>query len=355
MSHLLLRLPDLVFGVLLQHFVPASLLLYAWQRPQDAQQAVSTIFGDVVTLSALTRSIQALLIVNLIRRLNAWAGHRALYNHIRDPTWDWSRETVLITGGSSGIGAAIVNVLSRKGIKVAIIDLHPPKSPLPSSATFHRADITSPDAIRAAAQEIRQSVGDPTVLINNAGYASWSPLLTESYETVRRTFDANIISHWTMAKEFVPSMVKKNHGHVVTVASMTAFWTIAGNVDYSATKAGLVAFHEGLAQELRWREGAGRVRTSIVHPTWARTPLLDTIPRDSGERFGPTVSADEVANAVVGQLLRGESGQLFVPGRMCLMAGLRGFPTWMAEGIRDLGRGSLLGGGGSEGARGGSG
>jgi all-trans-retinol dehydrogenase (NAD+) len=74
--------------------------------------------------------------------------------------------------------------------------------------------------------------------------------------------DVNLISHFITVKEFVPAMVKSNHGHVVTVASMGSFSTYSQCVDYGCSKAGLVAFHEGLGQELKSRYGAPKVRTT---------------------------------------------------------------------------------------------
>jgi len=79
---------------------------------------------------------------------------------------------------------------------------------------------------------------------------------------VRLVFDVNTISHFLLTKEFVPDMAAKNHGHVVTVASMASFMVHAQNVDYACSKASALAFHEGLAQELKSRYGADKVRTT---------------------------------------------------------------------------------------------
>jgi short-subunit dehydrogenase len=65
-----------------------------------------------------------------------------------------------------------------------------------------------------------------------------------------------------MVREFLPAMIKKNHGHVVTIASMASFLVLAGNVDYSCSKASALAFNEGLASELKARYNAPEVRTT---------------------------------------------------------------------------------------------
>jgi short-subunit dehydrogenase len=65
-----------------------------------------------------------------------------------------------------------------------------------------------------------------------------------------------------LLQEFLPAMVKSNHGHIVSLASMASFSTQATNVDYAATKAGVLVLHEGLAQELRFVYNAPKVRTT---------------------------------------------------------------------------------------------
>ena len=86
-------------------------------------------------------------------------------------------------------------------------------------------------------------------------------MLDESEDQIRRVFDVNIIAHFLLVKEFLPAMIKQNHGHVVTVASVASFVTGVRNVDYACTKVSVLAFHEGLAQELKHTYKARNVRT----------------------------------------------------------------------------------------------
>lgn len=94
---------------------------------------------------------------------------------------------------------------------------------------FYQCDVTKPDQIASAAAEIRNSHGDPTVLINNAGIGTGHTILDGSEERTRLTFEVNTMAHFWTVREFVPAMVKRNHGHVVTIASMASkfspwFW-----------------------------------------------------------------------------------------------------------------------------------
>ena len=110
--------------------------------------------------------------------------------------------------------------------------------------------------------KIRGTYGAPTVLINNAGVAMMKTILDETEAQIVKTFEVNIISHFILVKEVLPAMIEHNHGHIVTLASLASYVAIAQNVDYSCTKAATLAFHEGLAAEIRARYRAPGIRTT---------------------------------------------------------------------------------------------
>lgn len=130
-----------------------------------------------------------------------------------------------------------------------------------STASFYQCDITSTANLKEVAAAIRQKHGHPTILINNAGFGRGGTILDESESDIRRTFEVNTISHFWTVKEFVPDMIQKNHGHIITIASLASFIAPGEIVDYSCTKAAALAFHEGLTQELKHWHKVGKVRT----------------------------------------------------------------------------------------------
>ncbi|KAI8269163.1 Dehydrogenase RED2 [Colletotrichum sp. SAR11_239] len=231
------RIPDLL------RFLKISKISKSFSRNGWARYALAVLLG----WTAVKKASRAL-------------GDAALNNYSHDK-YDWRRELVLVTGGSGDMGDMLVRKLAKNCVKVVSIDIVPPRTPLPSNAYFYQADITKATSIKEAADQIRQDHGDPTVLVNNAGVMKISTILDETEEQIRQTFDVNIISNFLLIKEFLPSMIKRNHGHVVTIASMASFVTGVQNVDYSCTKVGALALHEGLAQELRHRYHAPKVRT----------------------------------------------------------------------------------------------
>lgn len=251
-----------VQGILLQPIVTAGLLFASLNRPVEGQRILSLITQNAVQPKTLNLALKVLLAAGILYRSNKYLSRLALNNYVSDRSWDWGREVVIVTGGSSGIGAEIVRQLSDQSIKVVILDVAPPQSPMAKNTRFYKIDVTSVQEIQEVAAKIRQELGEPTVLINNAGLGYAKTILDESYEEIQRVFEVNTLAHFKLVKEFLPYMIKQNHGHVITVASMASFVSAAANVSYSATKAAALAFHEGLASELKTRYGANKVRTT---------------------------------------------------------------------------------------------
>ncbi|KAH6683865.1 short chain dehydrogenase/reductase [Halenospora varia] len=320
--------------ILLQPVLTGALLLARSQDQSKYDQLISTVTKNRINPSLFDSVTKVLLVSGLLYQLNNTLTRLALNNFRSDKSWDWQKEVVLVTGGCSGIGQLIVEKLSEQNIKVVIFDVVEPRSPLSPTTKFYKVDITSTSAIHEAAEKIREEVGHPTVLVNNAGVGFNKEILESTEEQIRLTFNVNVVAHFLLVREFVPHMIQENHGHIVTIASMASFLVHAGNVDYASTKAAALAFHEGLSQELKARYGASKVRTTVVHPTWVRTPLIEHLSKKKDFKDFVLEPAT-VANAVVSQIRKAESAQLILPGRYSIMSSARGWPSWLQEGLRN--------------------
>ncbi|KAI9038615.1 NAD(P)-binding protein [Aspergillus affinis] len=268
-----------------------------------------------------------------LRWANSYLSKWGLNNNVKDNTWDWSREIVVVTGGSGGIGAKIVSSLANRNITVIILDVVEPHESQARNVFFYNVDITNVEDLQATAKRIRSEHGDPTVLINNAGTGSGRPILEIPTAQAQKVFNVNIVSHFLLIQEFLPSMVSRNHGHVVTMASTASFLTQGANVDYSCTKAAALSFHEGLGQELRFVYKAPSVRTTIVHPSWVRTAMIQRF-LDKGLVNNAAIDPEDVAGAVVNQILSGYGAQIVLPPSLGWLSLFRGLPSWWQEKMR---------------------
>lgn len=194
--------------------------------------------------------------------INKTLNRIVLYRSSTAQPWDWIKAIVLITGGSGGIGSEMFIKLSRRNITVVSFDIQPPKCTLSTNAHFYEVDVTSPPSIPEAMQQVRREIGDPKVLINNTGIALGKDILPCTTDQIKQMVEVNLLAHFWLVQELLPSMIKQKHGHILTIASLASFITIASNIGYSCTKAGLVAFHEGLTQDLKHRYNARDVLTS---------------------------------------------------------------------------------------------
>ncbi|KAL8642728.1 MAG: hypothetical protein Q9228_000613 [Teloschistes exilis] len=201
---------------------------------------------------------KVLVYLGVIRWLNDLLSTAAL-NNWTSSKYEWSKELVVVTGGSGGIGKSIALLLAEKGATIAILDVQPLTFEPPPNIHFYSCDITSESAVSTTASSIRSTFGNPTILINNAGIAIGRSLLSTTEASVQKVFDVNILSHFRLVREFVPAMVAANHGTVVTIASIASAVPAPQIVPYSCTKSAAVALHEGLAAELNVRYNAPKV------------------------------------------------------------------------------------------------
>ncbi|KAK0171477.1 hypothetical protein PV327_011239, partial [Microctonus hyperodae] len=100
------------------------------------------------------------------------------------------------------------------------------------------------------AEIIKKEVGQISILVNNAGVVNGKKLMDMSDELMSRTMNVNIMAHFWTAKAFLPSMMEKNEGHIVSVASLAGHVGVPKLTDYCASKSAVIAFNEALRMEL---------------------------------------------------------------------------------------------------------
>jgi all-trans-retinol dehydrogenase (NAD+) len=230
----------------------------------------------------------------------------------------------------------VVKRLINKGIRVAILDIRqlPPSLRDSANIKFFACDITNSNAVYSTAQQIKATLGAPTILVNNAGIFAPHTILNTPDDYLRKIFDVNVLSNWYTIKAFLPDMLQHNKGHIVTVASTASFVGVAGMADYTATKAAILSFHEALNQELRHHYNSPNVLTTSIHPHWVRTPLLAPIEDELKKRGEPIIEPAVVADAIAESIVSCSSRQIMLPSDASKASYVRGMPNWLQESLR---------------------
>ncbi|CAO1629233.1 unnamed protein product [Parajaminaea phylloscopi] len=323
-------------------------LLYLWeQRSAPGGLSSSTPLPSLSHLKELLfkrhKWIGRLFVFGLIKsanhHLNRYCANNGAYAADKP---DWSNEVVVVTGGASGIGKAIVETLSHKRrAKVAVLDMAPPRyAPAPAGAPaiqYYKTDVTDAAQVKAVAEQIRATLGEPTILVNNAGIASGSTILECNLASVERLWRVNHLSNFVTLQEFLPHMVRRNHGHVVTVASSASFFSLPSMSEYTTSKTATLALHEVLKGELRERYHAPKVRATIVAPTKVRTALGDGMEDHSLPFLHPVLDPYQLGRRVLEAVDSGLSQYLVLPRLMEPLPALRGFPDWMRRAFEVIG------------------
>ena len=177
---------------------------------------------------------------------------------------------VLVTGGASGLGLALTELLVARGDTVLVVDLAEERPPsVPEGAAYRRLDVRRPQDWDAALAWVRETWGGLDLLVNNAGIATGGRIDVEAISDWERVVDVNLLGVARGCHTFVPLLKEQRNGHIVNVASLAGLVHGPGMASYNATKAGVVAISETLQFEL----GPWGVDVSVVCPAFFRTNL----------------------------------------------------------------------------------
>lgn len=166
--------------------------------------------------------------------------------------------TIVITGGSRGIGRELINFfLQKKGIKVIVLSSNPRKlADLEKKKNLYilDVDLSVESAIHEAAESIRTISKNVAILINNAGVLVNKPFEKISSKELEKTYRVNVFAPFILTQQLIPLMGKKERSHVVNISSMGGFQgsaKFAGLSSYSSSKGALSILSECLAEELK--------------------------------------------------------------------------------------------------------
>ncbi len=219
----------------------------------------------------------------------------------------------LVTGATSGIGAACARVLASAGAEIfAVARRRGPLARIAAEIGGHAlpTDLSDGRRVEAMAAEMSALREDaPDILVHAAGAFSLAPLHRTAVEDLDRSWSVNLRSAFLLIRAFLPGMLRRRRGHVVTVGSVAGRRAFSGNGAYSASKFGLRGMHEVLREET---SGTG-VRVSLVEPGACDTPIWDSIDPDRHPGLPEReamLEAEQVAHAVLFLVGRPETVQI---------------------------------------------
>jgi 3-oxoacyl-[acyl-carrier protein] reductase len=205
--------------------------------------------------------------------------------------------SVLVTGGNRGIGRAIAEAFVRNGDRVAVTTR---SGGAPMGTLDVRCDITDPGQVEAAFATIEEAHGPVEVLVANAGITADTLLLRMSDDDWTSVLDTNLTGSFRLAKRASKGMLRLRRGRIVFISSVVGLLGSAGQVNYAASKAGLVGMARSIAREL----GSRSITANVVAPGFVETDMTAELPEKRQQEIlgqvplGRYASADEIAGVV---------------------------------------------------------
>jgi 3-oxoacyl-[acyl-carrier protein] reductase len=176
--------------------------------------------------------------------------------------------SVLVTGGNRGIGLAIANAFVEQGDQVAVT-YRSGKDEVGDKLLPVQCDVTDASSVDAAFSEVEEKHGPVEVLVSNAGITDDTLLMRMSEESFTSVVDANLTAAYRVAKRATRGMLKAKGGRMIFISSVVGLTGSAGQVNYAASKSGLVGLARSLAREL----GSRGITANVVAPGFVDTDM----------------------------------------------------------------------------------
>ena len=199
---------------------------------------------------------------------------------------DLSGQVAIVTGASRGIGAAIADTLARAGARVAgtatteqgAAAITERLHGIAPECAGHVLDVNDATAAEALVSRVSESMGVPTVLINNAGITRDQILMRMKEDDWDAVIETNLRSVFRLSKACLRGMMKARTGRIISIASVVGSMGNAGQTNYAAAKAGMMGFSRSLAREI----GSRGITVNVVAPGFIDTDMTQAL--DEGQR-----------------------------------------------------------------------
>jgi all-trans-retinol dehydrogenase (NAD+) len=251
---------------------------------------------------------------------------------------DITDKVILVTGGASGMGRLMALDFARRGGRVAVWDMDAGALKTLEaeaeglSVTGMVCDVSDRATVARQAKALVKKLGPVDILINNAGIVSGKKLLEIQDEKIIQTVNVNLLSLFWTTRAFLPSMLERNSGHIVTMASAAGLIGVKGLSDYCAGKFAAIGFDESLRMELRRMKS--NVVTTVVCPYFIDTGMFKGV-KTRFPLLLPILSSENAVKRIVKAILKNKR-RLIMPHFVYSTLLLRLFPTGFIDFMADF-------------------
>jgi all-trans-retinol dehydrogenase (NAD+) len=248
-------------------------------------------------------------------------------------------QKVLITGATRGLGKLIAEALASEGASVilwgrdtaALETVTKSMTERGRQCAAYVGDVADREQVYATAHRVIRDHGPIDILINSAGVVSGKPLLEIPDEAIEQSFAVNSLALFWTVRAFLPAMIDRGHGHIVTIASAAGLIGIPFLTDYSASKHAAVGFDDALRCELR-HLGHRNIRTTTVCSYYISTGMFDGAA--AATPLYPILTPEYATRRIVAAIRHGRR-RLLLPGTVIAVYLIRLLPTpvfdWVAR------------------------
>lgn len=240
------------------------------------------------------------------------------------------QKTAIVTGAARGIGAKIAERFAEEGASVAVVDINQEsaescakelREKYSCQAEAYVVDVSNTEAVKDLVTQVVKRFGRVDILVNNAGITRDGLLLTMSEADWDAVINVNLRSVFNFTKAIARPMIKQKGGAIINISSVVGLFGNAGQINYSASKAGVIGATKSAAKELASRN----IRVNAIAPGYiqtamtdkldekARTALLDHIPaktlgQPSDVANAAVFLASDLASYITGEVIRVDGG-----------------------------------------------
>ncbi len=208
--------------------------------------------------------------------------------------FDLQGKTALVTGATGGIGEAIAKALHARGARVAISGtrqekLDALKAEMGGDTVAIAANLSDKEDVLRLAREAEEQLGQVDILVANAGITRDNLAMRMKDEEWSDVLDVNLTSSFVLMRALLRGMMKRKYGRMIAISSVVGVSGNPGQVNYAASKAGLIGMCKSMAQEIASRG----ITVNAIAPGFIRTPMTDALNEEQQKRITDSIPAQD--------------------------------------------------------------